>query len=80
MTLVKTSPASSSKMPTKPGLSFLFVPYREQDRYLSTGARQPSWGDPDTAEAYEVAHDSCTAVVTNGNSAAVGIGAPATAA
>jgi len=80
MTLVKTAPGSSSKTPTKQGLSILFVLLREQDRNLSTGARQPSRGDPDAAEANEVARGSRTAVVTNGNGAAVGIGAPATAA
>lgn len=80
-------PGSSSKMPTKPGLSFLFVPFREQDRNLDFPlmicrvTRTDSFlEDTENAEAYVVVRVRRIVVVTIGNGAVVGIVVPATAA
>jgi hypothetical protein len=74
-------------MSTKPGLSFLFVPFREQDRNLDFPlmicrvTRTDSFlEDTENAEAYVVVRVRRIVVVTIRNSAVAGIVAPATAA
>jgi|GEM_PF-1905979 len=74
-------------MPTKPGLSFLFVSFREQDRNLDIPylicreTRTDSYlEDTENAEAYVVVRVRRIVVVTIRNSAAKGIVVPATAA
>lgn len=73
-------------MPTKPGLSFLFVPCREQDRNLDIPfmicreTRTDSYlEDTDDAEPYVVVRVRRIVVVTIRNSAVAGIVVPATA-